>query len=484
MANCAECKNGVKVGLIPAIFMVAGNMMGSGVFMLPANLAAFGSIAILGWLTTTLGAVALALAFAGLARIDPAAGGPYAYARSAFGDYMGYQTNLVYWVSTVVGSVCLAVAATGYLSHLVTTLRNPWIAVCVELLFIWLAALANMLGPAIIGRIQSFTTLVALIPVVSVAILGWGSFDADLFSASWNVSGQNPVFAVGGTLNYTLWAFIGVESAAVSAGVIKNPSRNVPIATISGVLLASICYILSSSVIMGMIPNKELVNSAAPFADAMRIILGETAGSAVAICACIACLGSLGGWLLLTGQSAHAASKDGLFLSIFAGANKNGAPSTGLFAISIIMSVCVFVSISPATSEQFGKLASISVILATLPYIYSCIAIKALGFGKLERGSYLVCVSCGLIAASYCLIALAGSNASQVRWALLFVLATIVFYSATITRLRELKAGAGQLGKTCGGQIRWLALAVILGLLSILLWLTVEGSEQLRHFWL
>ena len=78
-----------KIGLVPAILMVAGNMMGSGVFMLPANLAGIGSIAIIGWLVTVVGAIALGLVFAKLTEISTAAGGPYAYARKAFGDYMG-----------------------------------------------------------------------------------------------------------------------------------------------------------------------------------------------------------------------------------------------------------------------------------------------------------------------------------------------------------------------------------------------------------
>ena len=92
-----------KIGLVPAILMVAGNMMGSGVFMLPANLAGIGSIAIIGWLITIVGAVSLGLVFAKLTEINTAAGGPYAYAKKAFGDYMGYQTNLVYWLANVIG---------------------------------------------------------------------------------------------------------------------------------------------------------------------------------------------------------------------------------------------------------------------------------------------------------------------------------------------------------------------------------------------
>ena len=85
--------NSNKIGVVAATLMVAGNMMGSGVFMLPANLAAIGGVAVFGWIVTCIGAIALALTFAKLSSIDPAAGGPYAYTRQAFGDYMGYQTT-------------------------------------------------------------------------------------------------------------------------------------------------------------------------------------------------------------------------------------------------------------------------------------------------------------------------------------------------------------------------------------------------------
>lgn len=126
-----------KIGLLPAILMVAGNMMGSGVFMLPANLAGIGSIAIIGWLITVVGAIALGLVFAKLTEVTTAAGGPYAYARKAFGDYMGYQTNLVYWLANVIGNVCLAVAGLGYLTPFFPALRDPLVMALAQIAVIW-----------------------------------------------------------------------------------------------------------------------------------------------------------------------------------------------------------------------------------------------------------------------------------------------------------------------------------------------------------
>ena len=129
--------NSNKIGVVAATLMVAGNMMGSGVFMLPANLAAIGGVAVFGWIVTCIGAIALALTFAKLSSIDPAAGGPYAYTRQAFGDYMGYQTNLVYWLANVVGNVGLAVAGLGYLTTFFPSLKDPLIMALAQIGVIW-----------------------------------------------------------------------------------------------------------------------------------------------------------------------------------------------------------------------------------------------------------------------------------------------------------------------------------------------------------
>src|ERR1700761_4199935 len=96
-----------KIGVVAATFLVAGNMMGSGVFLLPGSLAKIGSVSMWGWVVTTIGALLLAFVFAKLGRLAPKAGGPYAYARDAFGPYMGFQTNTIYWFANWIGNVAL-----------------------------------------------------------------------------------------------------------------------------------------------------------------------------------------------------------------------------------------------------------------------------------------------------------------------------------------------------------------------------------------
>ena len=409
-----------KIGLLPAILMVAGNMMGSGVFMLPANLAGIGSIAIIGWLITVVGAIALGLVFAKLTEVTTAAGGPYAYARKAFGDYMGYQTNLVYWLANVIGNVGLAVAGLGYLTPFFPALRDPLVMALAQIAVIWFFTYANILGPRVVGRMQGITTTVALFPIVGVALLGWFWFNPETYMEGWNVSGESSLTAVGMTLNFTLWAFIGVESASVSTAVVKNPAKNVPIATVVGVLLAAVCYVLSSSAIMGIIPNKELVSSSAPFSQAVSIALGSTAGKIVALCA-------------------------------------------------------------PTASEQFGKIASIAVIMTLLPYIYSSVAIKILGREKMSDREGLFYTIVGLIAAVYSLSAMIGSNSEQTRWALIFVISTIIFYELSVNRKIEIRETHVKPGGCCVPRwVRYMTLTITIAALIAMFWVSVSDYSSKR----
>ena len=470
-----------KIGLLPAILMVAGNMMGSGVFMLPANLAGIGSIAIIGWLITVVGAIALGLVFAKLTEVTTAAGGPYAYARKAFGDYMGYQTNLVYWLANVIGNVGLAVAGLGYLTPFFPALRDPLVMALAQIAVIWFFTYANILGPRVVGRMQGITTTVALFPIVGVALLGWFWFNPETYMEGWNVSGESSLTAVGMTLNFTLWAFIGVESASVSTAVVKNPAKNVPIATVVGVLLAAVGYVLSSSAIMGIIPNKELVSSSAPFSQAVSIALGSTAGKIVALCAAVGCLGSLAGWTLLVGQTAQAAAKDGLFAGIFARVNRRGVPSAGLAIVAGIMTLQVLATMSPTASEQFGKIASIAVIMTLLPYIYSSVAIKILGREKMSDREGLFYTIVGLIAAVYSLSAMIGSNSEQTRWALIFVISTIIFYELSVNRKIEISETHVKPGGCCVPRwVRYMTLTITIAALIAMFWVSVSDYSSKR----
>ncbi|HCU58351.1 MAG TPA: arginine:agmatine antiporter, partial [Alphaproteobacteria bacterium] len=311
-------------------------------------------------------------------------------------------------------------------------------------------------------------------------LLGWFWFHPSTYMGGWNVTGKSDLTAIGMTLNFTLWAFIGVESASVSTAVVKNPTRNVPIATVTGVIIAAVCYILSSSVIMGIIPNKELISSSAPFSQAVSIALGQTAGDVVAICAAIGCLGSLGGWTLLVGQTAQAAANDGLFGKMFACETKKGVPATGLAIVACIMTAQVLGTMSPTASEQFGKIASIAVIMTLLPYIYSAVAIKIIGREKMSAKQGIFYTVIGLIAAFYSMAAMVGSDPAQTRWALMFVIFTVILYELSENRQLEMEGKNEKITCVVPTYVRHLTLLVTIAALVLTFWISFKDEHDLK----
>jgi len=323
------------------------------------------------------------------------------------------------------------------------------------LILVWALSFANMIGPAFVSRVQTVTTSFALVPILGIAIFGWFFFDADIFKGAYNVSGESNFGAISSAAALTLWAFIGVESASVTAGVVENPEKNVARATLAGVLLAAVAYIASSSVIMGMVPNGELQTSDAPFALAAAKAVGGWGGALVSLCAFIGAAGSLGGWILLTAQSAKAASDDGLFPSIFSKTNKDDVPVKGVLIVAVLMTLAVLVtSTSETASAQFDVITSAAVVLTLLPYIYSCVAcyfVVERSHTLVHTGAFWTLTSLTVV---YCLWAIYGSSGTIVQYAFLFVLFITVFYPFFSEERRQQRQRAREASAISAGAQR------------------------------
>jgi arginine:agmatine antiporter len=429
-----------KMSLLQATMLVAGNMIGTGVFLLPVNLASVGGISLFGWLVATAGAAALGLVFAKLGELDPKEGGPYAYARDFLGPYVGFQTNYVYWFGNWIGNIAIAVAAVGYLAELIPRISEPPASVVATAGVIWILTFANIRGPRVIGALEAWTMSLALLPILGIAFLGWLWFKPETFLASWNVSGGSSAHAISRAASMALWAYMGIESAAVSAGVIENPKRNIPLATLIGLGLSAVVYILSSTVIMGIIPNAELQKSHAPFAEAARLAIGTPGLVVVALCAILKSVGSLGGWMLLVGQSAKAAADDGMFPAVFGRINRYGVPGRGLVIVAVLMTILLFATMSPTIADQFNRLIDLSVILAVVPYIYASVAVVKVVFDhQLPRRTFQQYKWIAIVAVIYCLWTVIGGDPPTVVHAMVALLISVPLYPFFI---RSMEAAA------------------------------------------
>jgi arginine:agmatine antiporter len=422
-----------KMGLVAATSLVVANMVGTGLFLLPSSLAAVGSISVFGWLVSALGATALGLVFVRLSSAAPKSGGPYAYARDAVGPFAAFQTNLLYWGASVLGNVAIAVSVTGYLAVFAQGLEHPVPACICTILVIWLFVWLNTRGASSVGRFTTITTVAGILPVAVVGLLGWFWFDRGVFDAGWNPSGMPASSAVLTSASIALWAFLGVESAAVSAGLIENPKRNVPLATIIGLAVSSVIYVSCCTVIMGILPNAALQASHAPFADVARQMLGPWAGNVIAIAAILKAAGSLVGWILIAAQSSQAASADGLFAPGFSQLNANGMPARNLVVTGVLMTLLVVLTASPTLSEQFSRITNATVILMAFPYIYSVVAMWRMDRNAARVDRRLLSIVVGLTACLYCVGVAVGQSHDLVFKAMIALMATTPLYALVRT---------------------------------------------------
>lgn len=368
-----------KIGPVLATFVVANNMIGSGFFLLPATLARSGAVTAISWLVATVLAVVLGGAFARLARDYPNLETPDDYVRPALGRDASFIATTMYWVSSWIGNNAIAVAAFGYLVMLLPLDgNNPAVQVSGQIVLIWMMFAINLLGPRPIARFQSFCVVFGLLPVAVVLTFGWGSFDAALYESAWNTTGAewntgSPVAKSDLSLIFTslapiFWAFVGLETGAMVAGVVRDPARNVPRATIGGVLIAGVVYLISSVLVMGIVPAQELADSSAPFALVAGRIFGNWAIPVIAAAAALKATGTLGGWMLVTGESGARAAQRGFLPAIFGRFNTRGAAGWGLFIIASSMSVIALLTLSPKVSGQFEIIIEVVVMLVVLAY--------------------------------------------------------------------------------------------------------------------
>jgi arginine:agmatine antiporter len=410
-----------QIGLFPATMLVAGNMIGAGVFMMPTVMASIGGIASLGWLVTASGAFIMGYLFARLGQARPKAGGPYAYAREALGDFAGFQCTLLYWFSNVIANIAIATSITGYMTVFIPELRNPLLAAVCTVVMIWISGVLNMIGPRLVTRFETVTTLLGIGPIALVGIAGWFFFDPETFRAGWNPAGLSEVHAISAAVSIMFWSFMGVESASVAAAVVKNPEKNIGRATMLGVLIAAVVYVLSTTAIMGVIPNDELRHSTAPFADAAMRAVGPVGAVIITVCAIIKSSGCLGGWTLVNAETALATARDGLFPAMFARTDSRGVPVRGLVIVSALMSVIVFLTISPSIGETFMVLADIAVLLVLTPYIFAAVSVAHYVEQKIVT-RHLIWI--GLITILYCLAVIVVSAGTAVAVSMALGLAT------------------------------------------------------------
>lgn len=362
-----------KLGFWSVFAIVTGSQIGSGVFMLPASLAPYGTLSILGWVISALGAICLALVFSGLCNRFPKTGGPHAYAKEAFGPSTSFFTGWTYWVISWVSTTAVIIASVSYLSPFLPT-QSAYLYLTLELLLLFGITYLNLKGIEAAGKAEFILTVLKIIPLFILPLIAIFYFNPNNFTVSASVASQSTTTQLAHVILLTLWGFIGLETATTPAGSIENPEKTIPKAIVFGTICTALLYIMNSVSMMGVLPGKTLALSKAPYVDASHFLFGGNWHLLIALIAVIVCVGTLNAWMLASGQIALGLAEDDLMPQMFSKKNQHQAPTLGIIisALGIIPLLCL--TINDNISTQITAIIDFSVVAFLFVYLISVLA--------------------------------------------------------------------------------------------------------------
>lgn len=420
-----------RFGITTATALIMGSVIGTGIFALPSTLAPYGPISIFAFVLASIGALTLALTFGRLSKRIPQSGGPYVYARDAFGDFNGFINAWSYWITAWAGNSAIVVAWVGYVEVFVNTDHNRNMSLVIAMFGLWIPAIIYLTGLKNLGAVQVVTTILKFIPLLFMATIGLFFIKTANFG-EFNISGTSALSAISATVAITFFAYIGIETASVVAGRVRNPEKNVPRATVLGTLLCAVVYVGGTITVFGTVSNAALQNSTAPFSDSANAIFGGTwAGDALAIAAVVSGLGALVGWTLIVAEMPYAAAKGGLFPKQFARLSKrNKQPVLAMLVSTICATLLMAIAYTQFTAV-FEMILLLGVFTAVIPYLFSAAAQVYWLFvhGRVtEPKRFIRDMIVASVALVFCYWALAGSGYQTVYYGVICMLLGVPVY--------------------------------------------------------
>jgi APA family basic amino acid/polyamine antiporter len=434
-----ESKPAGKIGLLISISLVIGNMIGAGIFMLPASLATYGGISMLGWLVSSAGALAFTLLFSRLSiMVNDVSGGPYAYAKKGMGNFSGFLVAYCYWISIWCTNAAITVTLVSYSSQFFPILsENASASVGLGLGVIWLLVWINSRGIIVSGRVQLITTIIKVIPLVAISLAGLFIIDFNAL-IPFNLSSDSTFSAITSTAVLTMFAFLGLESATIPATSIHKPAITIPRATVIGTIVTMFIYLSGSLATIGLIPSGELKISTAPFSDAAAMLWGDWARLPVAAATVISAFGALNGWILIQGQIPLSASQDSLFPVIFSRKNNRGVPVMGLIISSILTSLLLIMNYIRGLTATFTFIILLTMVVIIVPYLFSSVSysIMALRERSDKRQTYRM-LALSITTSVFSLLALIGAGREALFWGFMAILSGVLIYVSMKIRFRS-----------------------------------------------
>lgn len=399
------------LGVIATISLVAGNIVGSGVFVMPAALAKqAGPLSLLAWPIVALAYLCLAKIYTDLASIYPITGGMQAYVQRAFGDVAGLVAAFMYWVSCVIGNAAFITAFVGYFQVFVPAVDTPLECFLVAQTVLWGVTLVNILGVRAGGAVQTVTVVLKVVPLLALAAVMLLNAD----TANLHPFAPHGGGALFPAISMVAWLFLGAESVTVPAEEIKNVAATIRRSAFIGFGLATVVYMAVATGLTLAIPSAELIDNPSPLAYAATKLLGPWGGALISAAALISILGVLNGWLLVTGRIPYSAARMGVapaFLGVLHA--RTGTPVVALIFSSALTAVLALSYFSQTILDAYTRISLAATNTALVTVGLTCAAYVVLSrreagvFSARQRKLALVY---SLVGVAVVLLLMAGSG--------------------------------------------------------------------------
>ncbi|MDQ0201084.1 amino acid permease [Neobacillus ginsengisoli] len=386
-----------KLGLWLLTALVVGNMVGSGIFMLPQSLAKAASPGgvLLAWLVTGAGVLMLSLVFGNLSLRKPELnGGVQMYAQALFskgsrsGVMSGYVVSWGYWIANVTGNVAVLTTFIGYLSTFfpimtssaklfmigsLTVKVGGFITLIISTIVLWVINAIILRGIERTGQINFVATATKVIGFLIFICFTLFAFQkTNLFPlVQPRISDSGAHLGLFGQVNNaavtTLWAFVGIESAVMFSKRARKIA-DIKKATVLGLVISLVIYVGITMLVMGSLTQTELINANKPLVDALQKVVGHNISYVMAIFDLMSLTGTTIGWIFLSAEAPYQAAKQGLFPPIFRKENKNGVPSASLIITNAFSQVFLFLTISDTLSNAYNFVVLVATLAYLVPY--------------------------------------------------------------------------------------------------------------------
>ena len=376
-----------KMSFWQVFALVLGSQIGSGVFMLPSSLSAYGWYAILGWLVAGIGALSLAMVFMGLVFRVTKTGGPHVFVAEAFqSPVLTFFTGWTYWVISAVSSLTVLGSAVGYFQPFLPEL-SPLASCGLQLFLLVVFAGVNLLGVKNAGRLEFVLMLVKITTLVVVPCVALFYFDPEHLRVASSMPQSNlaDLFGlVARSAFLAFWAFIGLETATAPADSIDNPRVTIPKALIYGTLVVLALYLLNSFGIQGFLPHQVLSSSSAPYTLVSERLFGGYWYLLLSFSAGMIFLSNLNAWILTSGQVALGLANDGCLPTFFKAVNRSGAPYWALIISSALIVPFLIAIMDSSLKDQIMLIIDLSV--AAFLYVYLLCVLGLIRLLNNEKG--------------------------------------------------------------------------------------------------